>query len=275
MFKPNRLKAQLLANQTAYGCWIGGGSTTNAEILGHVGFDFLLADHEHGIGETREIMETLRAIETTPTPALVRVPWNDHVFLKRVLDAGVQSVMIPSVDTAEAARAAVRACLYPPHGIRGYAAGVVRASTFGLEPDYIHKANSEMLIALQLESYTAVENATDIAAIEGADIIFIGVNDLAGSIDRLEQTGHPDVQALVKKAEQAILASGKIMGTVPNAGASVGELIERGYGIIAGPHDVALLRDAGRTALAEYKALLEARAKGDTTASAGGLTRSY
>lgn len=275
MYKPNRLKARLLANETVYGCWVGGGSPTNAEILGHAGFDFLLADHEHGIGETREIMETLRAIETTPTPALVRVPWNDHVFLKRVIDAGVQSVMIPSVDTAEAARAAVAACLYPPHGIRGYAAGVVRASTFGLEPDYIHKANAEMLIAVQLESFTAVDNAAEIAAVEGADIIFIGVNDLAGSIGRLEQTGHPDVQALVKKAEQAILASGKIMGTVPNGGASVGELLERGYRIIAGPHDVALLRDAGRAAMDDYKALVDARAKGDGSAATGGLARSY
>ncbi|OBZ95840.1 4-hydroxy-2-oxovalerate aldolase [Pararhizobium polonicum] len=272
MFKPNRLKAQLLAGETVYGCWVGGGSPTNAEILGHIGFDFLLVDHEHGVGESREIMETLRAIQTTP--ALVRVPWNDHVFLKRVIDAGVQSVMIPSVDTAEAARAAVRACLYPPHGIRGYAAGVVRASTFGLEPDYIHKANGEMLIAVQLESYTAVENAVEIAAVEGADIIFIGVNDLAGSIGRLEQTGHPDVQALVRKAEAAIRASGKIMGTVPNGGASVGQLIERGYRVIAGPHDVALLRDAGLAALADYKALRSKLANGDAV-DAGGLTRSY
>lgn len=271
MFKTNGLKARLLAGESVYGCWVGGGSPTNAEILGHVGFDFLLVDHEHGIGETREIMETLRAVQTTPT--LVRVPWNDHVLLKRVIDAGVQSVMIPSVDTPEAALAAVRACLYPPHGIRGYAAGVVRASTFGLEAGYVHKANGEMLIALQLESYTAVENAAEIAATEGADIIFIGVNDLAGSIGLLEQTGHPDVRALVKKAEDAILASGKIMGTVPNGGATVGQLLDRGYRIVAGPHDVALLRDAGSAAMADYKALVDARAAGGS--NEGGLQRSY
>lgn len=268
MFAENRLKTRLLAGEIAYGCWVGGGSPGNAELLGHIGFDFLLADHEHGIGETREIMETLRAVETTPTPALVRVPWNDHVFLKRVLDAGVQSVMIPSVDTADAALAAVRACLYPPHGIRGYAAGVVRASTFGMEPGYIHKANAQMLIALQLESFTAVENAAEIAATEGADIIFIGVNDLAGSIGRLEQTDHPDVRALVRQAETAIRASGKIMGTVPNAGASVAELIADGYRIIAGPHDVALLRDAAAGALADYRAI-------GAGTGAGALKKSY
>lgn len=254
MFRTNRLKERLLAGARAYGCWVGGGSPTNAEILGHVGFDFLLADHEHGIGETREIVETLRAIETTPTPAMVRVPWNDAVFLKRVLDAGVQSVMIPSVETPEAARAAVAACLYPPEGIRGYAAGVVRASTFGLEPDYIVKANQQMLIALQVESHVAVENIEAIAATPGADIIFIGVNDLAGSIGRLEQTGHADVQALVRRAEAAILAAGKVLGTVPHAGATAHDLFARGHRVIAGPHDVALLRDAARAAVQDHAA---------------------
>ncbi|WP_037381947.1 HpcH/HpaI aldolase family protein [Sinorhizobium americanum] len=275
MYTPNRLKAHLAAGHVAFGCWVGGGAPTNAEILGHAGFDFLLVDHEHGVGETSEIIDTLRAIETTPSPALVRVPWNDHVFLKRVLDAGVQSVMIPSVDTAEAALAAVRACRYPPQGIRGYAAGVVRASTFGLEPGYIHKANENMLIAVQIESHVAVDNAEAIAATEGADVIFIGVNDLAGSIGRLEQTGHPEVRELVQRAERAILASGKIMGTVPNAGASVGELIDRGYRIIAGPHDVALLRDAGLAAVAEYRALRQAEKGGQQAVASSHLQKSY
>lgn len=263
MFKPNHLKARLLAGEAAYGCWVGGGSPTNCEILGHLGFDFLLADHEHGIGETRDIVDALRAIESTPTPAVVRVPWNDHVFLKRVIDAGVQSVMIPQVDTPEAGVEAVKACLYPPQGIRGYAASVVRASSYGTAPDYLEKANANMLIVLQLESYSAVEHAAEISAIEGADIIFIGINDLAGSVGRLGQTGHPEVQALARKAERDILAAGKIMGTVPNAGANVHELLERGYRFIPGPYDVALLRDSGLAAMSEYRAIQDARAKGE------------
>ena len=116
----------------------------------------------------------------------------------------------------------------------------------------------------------AAENAAAIAATPGADIIFIGVNDLAGSIGRLEQTGHPDVQALVAKVEAAIRASGKIMGTVPHAGASVSELLSRGYRVIAGPHDVALLRDAAAGALAEYRNL----ASGEAPAGAA-IVRSY
>jgi 4-hydroxy-2-oxoheptanedioate aldolase len=272
MFTPNRLKSKLLSGEAAYGCWVAGGSATNGEILGHVGFDFVLADHEHGIGDTRDIVDILRAIEGTPTPAMVRVPWNDHVLLKRVIDAGVQSVMIPSVDTPEAAEAAVKACLYPPQGFRGYAASVVRASTFGMEPDYVAKANGNMLIALQLESETAVRNAAAISAIEGADIIFIGINDLAASIGLIGQTDHPDVQALAREAEEAILKAGKVMGTVPNAGAGVNDLLDRGYRFIAGPYDVALLRDAARAALNEYRAIREARARGEVPQTGRGTS---
>ena len=274
MFGQNRLKAHLSAGKVAYGCWIGGGSVQNAEILGHAGFDFLLTDHEHGIGETRELVDMLRAIETTPTPALLRVPWNDHVFLKRVLDAGVQSIMIPQVETAEEAEAAVQACNYPPRGIRGYAAGVVRASTFGNEPGYAAKANDEILVIVQLESEKAIRNAAAVAAVPGIDVVFIGINDLAGSMGLLEQTGHPDVQALAKEAEAAISAAGKVAGTVPNDGADVAALLDRGYRLIAGPHDVALLRDAGKAAMADYRKIQAARESGVKPATSG-PTRSY
>lgn len=263
MFRPNTLKQKLLAGETAYGCWVSGGTPTECEILGHVGFDFVLADFEHGIGDTRDVVDALRSIETTPTPGMVRVAWNDHVLLKRVLDGGVQSVMIPSVDTAEAARDAIRACYYPPAGIRGYAASVVRASTFGVETDYIHKANQNMLIAIQLESVTAVENAAKISALDGADIVFIGINDLAGNMGFLGQTGHPEVQAMAKRAEQAVLSAGKVLGTVPSAGASVNDLLDRGYRFIVGPHNVALLRDAASAAVAQYRELKAARDRGE------------
>ncbi|MCO5732547.1 HpcH/HpaI aldolase/citrate lyase family protein [Rhizobium sp. SSA_523] len=273
MFKTNSIKARLAAGETLFGCWVAGGSPTNGEILGHVGFDFLLVDHEHGVGEVKDAVDALRAIEATPSPAMLRVGWNDHVLLKRIADAGVQSVMIPSVDTPALAQAAVKACLYPPQGIRGYAASVVRASGYGAEPDYAFRANAEMLIAIQLESVQAIENAAEIAAIEGADIIFIGINDLAASMGLLGQTGHAEVQALAKAAESAILAAGKVLGTVPNAGANVHDLLERGYRFIPGPYDVALLRQAGLAELAGFREIQALRARGE--AYHGGKASSY
>jgi 4-hydroxy-2-oxoheptanedioate aldolase len=147
----------------------------------------------------------------------------------------------------------VAACRYPPQGARGYAAGVIRASTFGLEPDYVTKANGNLLLVLQIESAAAIEHAAEICAVEGVDVVFIGVNDLAGSIGRLEQLDHPDVRSLVTRLEDIILASGKPMGTVPSAGASWQELFARGHRLVVGPHDVVLLREAARAAWAEYR----------------------
>lgn len=252
MYRPNLLKARLRAGESVYGAWVGTGSPANAEILGHVGFDFLVIDQEHGAGELADAVAALQAVEASGTPCIVRAPWNDPVWLKRVLDAGAESVMIPAVESAAAAAAAVRACRYPPQGTRGYAASVVRASTFGLEPGYTQKANENLLVVVQIESAAAVEQAAEIAAIEGVDVVFIGANDLAGSIGRLEQLDHPEVRDLVQRAEEVILASGKPMGTVPSAGASWQELFARGYRMVVGPHDVILLREAARAAVREY-----------------------
>ena len=253
MYRPNILKTRLEAGESVYGAWVGSGSPGNAELLSHVGFDFLVLDQEHGAGELSDAVNMLRAAESSGTPCVVRAPWNDPIWLKRILDSGAESVMIPSVETAAAARAAVAACRYPPQGLRGYAAGVVRASTFGLEPDYVAKANDNLLIVVQIESAAAVENAAEICAVEGVDVVFIGVNDLAGSIGRLEQLDHPHVRSLVRRAEEVILASGKPMGTVPSAGASWQELFARGYRMVVGPHDVILLREAARAAWSEYR----------------------
>lgn len=252
MYRPNSLKARLDAGDNIYGAWVGSGSPANAEILGHVGFDFLVVDQEHGAGELADAVAMLRAAESSGTPCMVRAPWNDPIWIKRILDAGAESLMIPQIETAAAAKAAVAACRYPPQGTRGYAAGVVRASTFGLEPGYVEKANANLLIVLQIESAAAVEHAAEICAVEGVDVVFIGVNDLAGSIGRLEQLDHPDVRSLVHCAEDLILASGKPMGTVPNAGASWQELFARGYRMVVGPHDVILLREAACAAMRDY-----------------------
>jgi 4-hydroxy-2-oxoheptanedioate aldolase len=247
------MKSRLASGENLFGCWIGSGAAVNAEVLGHVGFDFLLVDQEHGEGELTDAVNVVRAAESSGTPCLVRVPWNDAVWFKRILDAGIDSIMVPSVGTADEAAAVVSACRYPPEGSRGYAAPIVRASNYGMVPDYIKKANDNLLIVVQIESADAVDHATEICAVDGVDLVFIGPNDLAGSIGRLEQLDHPDVRALISRAEAAILASGKPMGTVPHAGATWQQLFQRGYRLVAGPHDLFMLREGGRAAVLEYR----------------------
>jgi 4-hydroxy-2-oxoheptanedioate aldolase len=244
MYRENVLKRRLAKGESIFGCWVDTGSPTIVEILGHAGFDFVVIDLEHGQGDLAAAMEMIRAAQLTDMGAVVRVPSNDPVFLKRILETGADSIMIPQIESAAEAATAVRACRYPPQGARGYAAPVVRASSYGKVKDYIHRANDNLLLILQIESAAAVKQAGAIAAVEGVDVAFIGVNDLGGSIGRLEQLDHPDVRKLVAEAEAAIRKTGRWMGTVPSAGATAKELFAAGYKMVPLAVDVALLRDA-------------------------------
>ncbi|HWK43902.1 MAG TPA: aldolase/citrate lyase family protein [Stellaceae bacterium] len=265
LLKPNLLKQRLLRGEALFGAWIETGSATNAEILGHQGFDFLIFDLEHGQGDLKDAVDVLRVLQGTGTPCIVRVPWNDPVFLKRVLDAGATSIMIPSVETPEEARAAVRACRYPPQGFRGYGAPLVRASAYGETVDYVKRANDELLLVIQIESAEAVGRAAEICAVDGVDVPFLGVNDMAGSIGRLEQLDTPEVRALVARAETAMRASGKPMGTVPSAGATWQSLFESGYQLVPLASDVTLLRDAALACAREQARFRESRSGSATT----------
>jgi 4-hydroxy-2-oxoheptanedioate aldolase len=247
------LKRRLADGETLFGAWVETGSATNAEILSHLGFDFLLVDLEHGQGELSDAIAIMRAAGGSGTPCIFRVPSGDPIFLKRILDAGASALMVPSLETAEEAAAVVRACRYPPLGRRGYAAPIVRASGYGKRADYMRRANDELLLIAQIESADAVRRAAEICAVDGVDVPFLGVNDMAGSIGRLEQLDHPEVRALVRQAEAAMRASGKPMGTVPSAGAGWRELVDHGYQLILVANDVGLLRDAGLAAIREAR----------------------
>ena len=262
MAQVNRLKQRLAAGDTLFGAWIGSGDPTNAEILAHHGFDFLILDLEHGLGDFRTAAEILRTLRPLDVPCVVRAPANDPIFLKKILDVGANSLMIPGVETAEEAKAAVRACKYPPLGTRGYAAPLVRASDYGRDVDYMRTANAEILLVIQLESAGAVEHAAEICAVEGVDMPFLGINDMAGTIGRLEELDHGHVRDLAARAETAMRACGKPFGTVPSAGADWRRLVEDGYRFIPTASDIGLLRDAARDCMRERNAYLAARPTG-------------
>jgi 4-hydroxy-2-oxoheptanedioate aldolase len=253
----NELKRLLASGRRAYGVWLGLASPAVAELLAYAGYDFVIIDNEHGGGSISDATDMLRCCAAAGCPAIVRVPWNDQVYLKRILDAGAQSIMVPMVETAEEAAAAVAACRFPPAGRRGYAAPVMRCSRYGFIADYLHRANEELLLIAQIESAAAAGRAEAIAAVEGIDMVLIGVNDLAGSIGLLEQLDRPEVRALVEQAEAGVRRAGKPLGTVPSAGAETIELFHRGYQLIAGAGDASLLREAAKADLARIRAGLD------------------
>ncbi len=240
----NVLKRRVLAGERVFGCWLGLADAAVAELLAHAGYDFLILDQEHGPGSLETAADVMRAAEAAGCPLVVRVPWNDPVYLKRILDLGATSVMIPLLEGPEAAKAAVDACRYPPHGTRGFAAGAHRCTRWGKDTNYLAEWNDRLLIMGQLESAQSAEQAAAIAAIDGIDLPFIGINDMAGSIGRLGQLDHPEVRELVERCEKNLRPSGKPIGTVPSAMRTIPELFDAGYTLVAGAVDALLLRKA-------------------------------
>ncbi|MGO4386738.1 HpcH/HpaI aldolase/citrate lyase family protein [Microvirga sp. 2YAF29] len=254
MYRTNTLKQRLQNSEKVLGCWTMLGNPHVTEILALAGFDYLILDQEHGLGDPTSLSLQLQAVSATSATPIVRVPWNDHVYLKRVLDAGVEGVMIPSVETAEEARAAVAACRYPPLGRRGTAASTVRASSYGMAPDYVSTCADNLLIVIQIESAKGVGNIDEILAVEGIDVMFIGPYDLSATVGQMGNLKHPEVAGLIETAESKIKKSGIPMGTVPHPGCTYKDMFARGYQFVNAGSDVARLRDGS---LADVKAFRE------------------
>lgn len=214
---PNRFKDRLATGPAQMGSFAMLASAAAAEALACHGLDFVLADLEHSPNDVSTLIALLQGIEAGGSEPVVRVPWNDLVWIKRVLDAGARSIMVPFVQTAEEAVAAARAMRYPPVGDRGVAM-VTRASRYGARPDYMAKANGEVCLIVQAETAAAVDRLGSIAAVEGVDAVFIGPSDLAASMGHLGNPQHPDVRAKIADGLAATKRAGKpcgVLGTTP------------------------------------------------------------
>lgn len=243
----NSLKQRIKAGDKLYGAWLAFPDAGVAELMAHAGYDFLVLDNEHGAASLETAVDVMRACDATGCPLVIRVPWNDHVYIKRILDAGATSLMIPMLENADEARAAIDACRYPPQGKRGYAAKAQRCTRWGMWPDYLDRWSDELLVIGQIESATAARNAKSIAEVDGIDIVLIGINDMGGSIGHLEEgLAHAEVAKVVHEAEAGIRAGGKPMATVPSAMRNTAELFEAGYQMVAGAVDSMLLAGAAR-----------------------------
>jgi 2-keto-3-deoxy-L-rhamnonate aldolase RhmA len=225
-----------------------------AEVVAQAGYDCVLIDLEHGPGWYLDMLPLIHAIQGHPCAPLVRVPSNDPVALKKVLDIGVAGVMVPSVDTAEQAEAAVAACRYPPKGNRGMAVGIVRASDYGARTkEYLTEAEDALMIMCQIESAEAVSNAREIAAIEGVDMLFIGPYDLSASLGHLGEPDHPEARAAIAEIEAAAKSAGVKLGTIPTPERDAALLAKAGYSLVMVDSDVIMLRDAARSSLAALR----------------------
>ena len=202
----NTFKRAIHAGRQQIGLWSSLASHLSVEILAGSGFDWLLIDTEHSPNELPMVVNQLHAMMEHPqTQPIVRPPVNDAVILKRYLDAGVQSFLIPMVDTPAQAAAAVAATRYPPDGIRGFASAS-RASRFGRVSDYYARAHEEICVLVQIESKLGLDNLDVIAAVPGVDGVFIGPGDLSAALGHLGGQGD---EAIVTLIEEMIARIGK------------------------------------------------------------------
>lgn len=258
MYRKSLLRERFQAGQKAFGCWVHILDPEVTEILSMVGFDFLLIDNEHGPGDVVSTVNQLRAAATTETTPVIRVPSNDAVYLKKILDIGTEAVMIPMIESAEQAEAAVAACRYPPRGIRGIAHTDARASDYGLKAaEYLQTASDNIFIICQVESVAGVEKVDEIAAVEGLDMVFIGPFDLSASLGRPADFENPRHKEAMAKTEAAIKKAGKSLGGIAYGGYEPKDLFERGYDLIVGKVDVGLLRDAALDQVDRHKPAAE------------------
>ena len=189
----NRFKRALAAGEPRIGLWAALADPYAAEICAGAGFDWMLLDGEHSPVDVETILSQLQALAAYPVHAVVRPPIGDPVIIKRILDLGAQTLLVPMIDTGEQAAAIVAATRYPPDGIRGVGAGLARASRWGLIEDYVQNANEEICLLVQVETVTGIENLDGIAATDGVDGVFIGAVDLSASMGYRGRADHPVV----------------------------------------------------------------------------------
>ncbi|WP_298822717.1 HpcH/HpaI aldolase/citrate lyase family protein [uncultured Roseibium sp.] len=240
----NLFKAALRARKHQLGIWNTIGGNAVPELLGGAGFDWVLIDCEHSPVETLDVLPALQAIAGDPTTsAVVRPAANDPVLFKRLLDFGAQTLMVPYVQTAEEAAAAVSAMRYAPRGIRGMA-GMTRATRYGKVDDYYTIAEEELCLIVQLETQTALDNLEAIAETDGVDAVFIGPADLSASMGIPGQMNHPDVQSAIKNAFERLKAMSVPYGILTLDPDAAGNYMSQGTAFTAVGVDLALLADA-------------------------------
>jgi 2-keto-3-deoxy-L-rhamnonate aldolase RhmA len=249
---PFRQLLRAAGGQVPLGTWVMSGSPVVAEAVGHAGFDWAVLDMEHSALEVAGVVSMLQALSATKMVPLVRVPWNDAVVVKRVLDAGALTVLFPMVQSADEARAAVAATRYPPDGIRGLA-GMSRAARFGTDPDYLRLANQKVGVVVQLESRQALASLEAIAAVPGVDALFIGPGDLSADMGHGGHTVHPKVLEAMGDAARRAAALGKPIGTLGLAPPQVAQYRALGFNFIALSSDLGLLIHGARDTLFDLR----------------------
>ncbi len=256
--EPDATFRDALRNQTGAagrplaGMWVCSGSPLIAELCAGSGLDWLLIDAEHSPNGLESVLAQLQAVHGYPVLPVVRPPVNDTVLIKQYLDLGVQNLLIPMVNSAAEAEAAVAASRYPPHGVRGVGSALARAARWNRIPDYLARASETVSVTVQIESEAAVAAVENILAVDGVDAIFLGPSDLAASMGLLGQQEHPRVRTAVEHCLAAAQAAGKPAGVNAFNPPTARAYMEAGAAFVLVGADVSILARGSESLAADY-----------------------
>jgi 4-hydroxy-2-oxoheptanedioate aldolase len=248
----NRFKQALAEGRQQIGLWCSLPGAYAAEAMAGSGFDWMLFDTEHSPGDPLTVLPQLQAVAAYPVSPVVRPASNDVVLIKRFLDIGAQTLLIPYVQNSAEAKAAVAATRYPPAGVRGVSA-VTRATRFGRVADYGKRAQEQLCLLVQVETQHALDRLEEIANVEGVDGVFIGPGDLAASLGHVGATAHPEVQSKIEDAIGRIRACGKPAGILTPDTAYAARCIELGTTFTAVGGDLGILARATENLARQFR----------------------
>ena len=247
----NTFKHALQKHQAQIGFWLNLANPYSTEICAGAGFDWLLIDGEHSPNDLRSILAQLHVIAGYASHPVARIPVGETALIKQYLDLGLQSLLVPMVDTPEQAQALVNACRYPPEGIRGMAG--TRAARWGRYPNYSREANAQICLLVQAETRLALSNLDAIVAIDGVDGVFIGPADLSASMGHVGNPGHAEVQAAIEGAINRITRAGKAAGILTADTALARHYLDLGATFVAVGLDTQILVRGTTALLAQFK----------------------
>ncbi|MEC8573891.1 MAG: HpcH/HpaI aldolase/citrate lyase family protein [Pseudomonadota bacterium] len=249
----NTFKEALAKGERQIGCWMSFADGQIAEIMGTCGFDWLVIDGEHAPNDIRSIRDQLIALTASPSHPVVRVSVGETWMIKQVLDAGAQTVLVPIVESADQARELVRACHYPPNGVRGVGATAARATMFGSVSEYIQTADQEVCLLVQVENRAGIDALDEILQVEGIDGVFIGPADLSTDMGHQGNSAHPEVRAAIADAIIRIKAAGIAPGILGVSEEATQAYLDMGAQFLAVGIDVLVLAQNARALSQTWK----------------------
>jgi 4-hydroxy-2-oxoheptanedioate aldolase len=269
----NVFKQALQEGRPQIGLWVGLADSYVAELLATTGFDWLLIDAEHAPNDSRSVLRQLQAIAPYPVHAIVRPVHGSVESIKQYLDLGVQTILIPMVETAEQAALMVAATRYPSRGIRGVGSALARSSRWNRVEGYLERSDEQMCVLVQVESVAALGALAAIAAVPGVDGVFFGPADLSASMGLLGKPADPAVQTAIAQGIATVIKAGKAAGCLSSDNQAARDYLNQGATFVAVGVDTSLLVKAASQLAAAFKG--DVNAKGDVNTGSPAADSTY